>query len=56
MSNQLLNKLKSEMDNIAFSLVENPAQDFTSYRERVAEYNGLKKAIEIITQAEEEDE
>lgn len=56
MNNSTLNDLKSEMDNILFSLVESPAKDFSSYLERVGQYHGLNKAIQIITQTEEEDE
>lgn len=52
----VLNELKSEMDSLVFSLVENPAPDYPSYLERVGRYRGLKEAIQIVTHAEKEDE
>lgn len=56
MDNIILRELKSKMDEIAFSLVENPAPDYASYLKRVGQYNGLKIAIEIVVQADKEDE
>lgn len=53
---RILDELRSEMDRIVFSLVENPAKDFTSYLERVGKYNGLAEAVQIVTHAEEEDD
>lgn len=53
--NVTLNELKSAMDDIILSLVENPAPDYASYRERVGRYNGLKEAVQIVVQAEDED-
>ena len=53
--NVTLNELKSAMDDIILSLVENPAPDYVSYRERVGQYNGLKEAVQIVVQAEDED-
>ena len=52
----IINKLVVRMNDITLSLVENPANDFASYRERVGQYNGLKEALEIITSADDEDE
>ena len=54
--NYTLNELKSVMDDIILSLVENPAPDYASYRERVGQYNGLKQAVQIVVRAEDEDE
>jgi len=56
MDNIVLRELKSKMDEIAFSLVENPASDYASYLKRVGQYNGFKEAIQIVVQADKEDE
>lgn len=53
---KVLDELRSEMDRIVFSLVESPAKDYASYLERVGRYNGLAEAVNIVTQAEEEDD
>lgn len=56
MNNLALNRLNEEMENIIFSMVESPAPDYPSYRERIGKYNGLKEAVQIVTQAEKEDD
>lgn len=56
MNNLALNEIKSAMDDIILSLVETPAPDYASYRERVGCYNGLKEAIQIVVRAENEDD
>jgi hypothetical protein len=43
-------------DDVALSLVENPAQDYASYLERVGQYRGLKEALDIILNADNEDD
>ena len=54
--NYALNEIKSRMDEIILSMVENPAPDYTSYLKRVGQYNGLKEAVQIVVRAEDEDE
>lgn len=54
--NIALKDLKSKMDEIAFSLVENPAPDYASYLKRVGQYHGLKEAVSIVVRAEDEDD
>ena len=54
--NYVINDLKSRMDEIILSMVENPAPDYASYLKRVGQYNGLKEAVSIVVRAEEEDE
>ena len=56
MKNSLLDELRSSMDAIILSLVENPAPDYASYLERVGRYNGLSEAVQIVVQADREDE
>jgi len=56
MNNKALNDLKSAMDAIILSFVENPAPDYASYLERVGRYNGLAEAVQIVVQADREDE
>ena len=52
MENRQLNALFARMSEIEKSLVEHPAIDFASYRERVGQCNGLKEAIQILTELE----
>jgi len=56
MDNIVLRELRSAMNDIMVSLVENPALDYASYLKRVGTYDGLKQSIQIIVQAEKEDE
>lgn len=56
MSSLTVKELLVRMNDIALSLVENPAPDFTSYRERIGQYNGLKEAVNILTAIENEDD
>lgn len=43
------------MEIIKTELVEVPATDYTQYRERVAKYNGLKEALDILLKQDEDD-
>lgn len=54
--NRTLNDLKSRMDEVILSFIENPAKDYASYLERVGLYNGLQQAMLIVVQAEDEDD
>ena len=52
MENRQLNALFARMSELEKSILETPASDFASYRERVGQYNGLKEAIQILTEME----
>lgn len=56
MNNNTLTELRSLMDEIVFSFVENPVPDYASYLERVGRYNGLKEAVQVVVQAQKEDD
>lgn len=56
MENRQLNALFARMSELEKSVIEHPASDFVSYRERVAHYNGLKEAIQILTDLEREED
>ena len=53
--NDIIKQIIIRMDDAAKSLVENPAPDYPSYRERLGVYAGLKEALEIISNAENDD-
>jgi hypothetical protein len=48
--------LLSRLDELKESILEQPASDFPSYRERVGYYNGLRDAVAIVTSLYEQDE
>ena len=50
MENRQLNALFARLNELEKSVLEFPANDFASYRERVGQYNGLKEAIQILTE------
>lgn len=52
MENRQLNALFARLNELEKSMVEHPANDFASYRERVGQYNGLKEAIQILIELE----
>ena len=56
MTNKSLNDLRIAMQEILESFVTNPAQDYPSYLERVGRYNGLEQAVQIVVQADNEDD
>jgi len=51
----ILNGLLAQIEELKSSLVEHPAPDFASYMARVGHYNGLKAAIQFVTDSQEED-
>jgi len=51
-----INALFARLDQVKESFAEQPAPDFTSYRERVGLYNGLKEAINIVQSLYDKDE
>lgn len=53
--NDIIKLLRSEQEQLLLSLVDNPASDYTSYRERVAAYNAITSSIDIILQSQEDD-
>lgn len=55
MTNEIFNDLRSEMERILISFVENPAKDFPSYLERVGLWKGLNQAVQIVTQTQEDE-
>lgn len=55
MNNAVLNDIKSRMDEVILSFIENPAKDYASYLERVGLYNGLQQAMLIVVQADKDD-
>jgi hypothetical protein len=52
MENRQLNALFARLNELEKSVLEYPANDFASYRERVGQYSGLKEAIQILTDLE----
>lgn len=52
MENRQLNVLFAYLNELEKSILEHPASDYASYRERVGQYNGLKEAIQILTDLE----
>lgn len=54
--NDIAKQILVRMDDVARTLVENPAPDYPSYRERLGVYAGLKDALEIISKAEDDDD
>ena len=56
MENRQLNALFARMSELEKSVIENPATDYASYRERVGHYNGLKEAIQILTDLDREED
>ena len=52
MENRQLKALFDRLNELEKSVLEHPANDFASYRERVGHYTGLKEAIQILTELE----
>jgi len=56
MASNTVDLLVEQMNAVATSLAENPAPDYASYRERVGQYRGLKEALDITVNADNEDD
>lgn len=52
MENRQLNALLKRINDLEKSVLEHPANDFASYRERVGHYMGLKEALQILIDLE----
>ena len=48
MTNEQLAALKNHANDLKDSLLDQPATDYVSYRERVGLYRGILEAIEIL--------
>lgn len=48
--------LLDRANELSKSLLENPAIDFTAYRERVGHYNGLMEAVQILQDLERDED
>lgn len=56
MASKTVVELIERANAVALSLAENPAPDYASYRERVGQFRGLKEALDIVVNAENEDD
>lgn len=53
--NDIIKQLIIRMDDVVRSFVDNPVPDYPSYRERLGVYAGLKDALEILSNVEDDD-
>jgi hypothetical protein len=56
MNDPILNILITHLNELKESIINYPAQDYPSYRERVGHYQGFKEALDMVAEAISQDD